>query len=103
MFDKNKNITNNLERYICLVVSHLGLAVMSLTAIVSMLELHESRATKFLPSILPTFATSMQGASMHAAEHNKVEERVRREKEENRHALVSYGTTMRSHPTSGPA
>jgi len=92
MFDKNKNIIQN---YAETFASNLGLVAMSLAATVSLLELQQAR--------MPRFADNMQPAlsSKHIQAEQRVEELIRREKEENRHALVSYGTTMRSHPTTG--
>ncbi len=94
MFDKNKNIIQN---YVESVAANLGLVAMSLAATVSLLELHEARMPRFVDSMQPVFAHS----SEHVQAEHRVEQMMRREKEENRHALVSYGTTMRSHPTAG--
>ena len=111
MFDKNKNNTNRLEQYAGTVAAHIGLAVMSMTAVVSLLELHEARMPRFTADMPLAQASAMSHKSParhenpagHGGGHSNMEERLRREKEEIRHALVSYGTTMRSHPTTGPA
>lgn len=95
MFDKNKNI---LKQYATVFASQLGLVVMSLAATVSLIELHEARMPRVGAAMQPAFAAA---APEHGAAQHRMEELIRREKEENRHALVSYGTTMRSHPTAG--
>ena len=99
-----KNLKQNESYSPTSIAGFIGMTVMTTAAVVSMLELHDVR--------MPRMATTMQPAYAHANEHtgsgdqsssHRMEERVRREKEETRHALVSYGVMMRSHPTAGHA
>lgn len=82
------------------IVSHLGLAVLSMAAVMTVTELH------------PAKPHQAAGQEKHDGSglvrklesfEQQTGESLRREKEEIRHASVSYGVTMRSHPTAGAA
>jgi hypothetical protein len=78
------------------VISKIGFAAMSAAAMLSLVEIEHLRTQKvevFQPAYA-TVSTAPDGL-------NKGDEMIRREKEESPHSIVSYGTTMRSHPTTG--
>jgi hypothetical protein len=96
MFAKNKNKTN-LHFEFEQIASSLGFAAMSIAAVLSLVELEHLRSQKYVTSLQPAYAT----ASENHGGFSRGEELMRREKEENAHSIVSYGTTMRTHATTG--
>jgi uncharacterized protein with PIN domain len=94
---KNKHKTVNLSETAERLASNIGMTAMSVAAVVSLFELTESRAQKLAPKAETGFNTIVENAE------SRVEELMRREKEDTAHALVSYGQTMRSHPVTGKA
>lgn len=97
--NKNKDIDTSYFDFDRLV-SQVGLAAMSLAAVVSLIEPDQFRHEKTLMVPQPAYATV--NVSSDPIDQNRADELIRREKEgESAHELVSYGTTMRSHPTAG--
>lgn len=94
MLYKNKNYHLTLTEK---TLSEIGFAVMSIAAIISLFEMHENRAQKLAPHVHASVITATRDIE------NRVEDLIRREKEETAHSIVSYGETMRSHPVSGKA
>jgi hypothetical protein len=99
MFTKNKNKTQYLTSRIEKFTEWLGFTAMSMAAVLSLVELHETRTQKLALIPQPAYAAT----SIYDSSFNRGEELMRREKEETSHTMVSYGVTMRSHPTSGNA
>jgi hypothetical protein len=99
MFVKNKNTKQYLTGRIEKFTEWFGFSAMSLAAVLSLVELHASRSQKVALVPQPAYVAS----STYDDPYNRGEELMRREKEETTHAMVSYGVTMRSHPTSGNA
>lgn len=94
MLAKNKNKTN--FSLLAQVAEWGGFAAMATAAALSVLELPPYRTEKTLAVLAPAYAVTAV-----SREVNRGEELIRREKEETAHTVVSYGETMRSHPTSG--
>lgn len=99
MLTKNKNQQPNIS-YIEKAAEWGGFAAMSAAAILSVLDLHASREQRPTVVLQPEYATTLN-SSEYVEFFNRGEELIRREKEETAHNMVSYGVTMRSHPTSG--
>jgi len=79
------------------LISQIGFTAMTFAAALSLFEMHESRTPKLASSAETGFQAIVENTE------NRVEELMRREKEDSAHAIVSYGQTMRSHPVSGKA
>lgn len=95
MLVQNKNTINQLSTLVR-AAEWCGFTAMSAAAVLSVLELHQVRAQKPLAMLAPAYAVATASNAV-----NRGEELIRREKEETAHTVVSYGETMRSHPTSG--
>lgn len=89
---KNKN---TIQKYFHTAAASFGLAMMWTSALVGLVELHSARAVKAENHMQPAFALITEEAGQYG------EHQMRREKGEHPHEMVSYGITMRSHPTSG--
>lgn len=70
---------------------------MFVAALLSLVELHQVKTAKEVAVLQPAYVMATDESNM----FNRGEELIRREKEETAHTVVSYGETMRSHPTSG--
>jgi hypothetical protein len=77
-------------------IEKIGYVAMSAAAVLSIVEVEHLRTQK-VEVFQPAYAT----VSAAPDELSKGDEPIRREKEESPHSVVSYGTTMRSHPTAG--
>ena len=97
MSTKNKHENSQLIETAERLISNIGMTAMSLAAVMSLFELTENRAQKLAPKAETGFSVMVETTE------NRVEELMRREKEDTAHALVSYGQTMRSHPVAGKA
>lgn len=103
-----KDITQDFTRAITInlavdkVISRVGITAMSLATIAVMAEAFEARAPKAVNTLQPAYAhaTEHAYANDHAGQ-GRGHEAMRREKDEIRHMSISYGTSMRSHPTAG--
>jgi hypothetical protein len=102
---KNKN--TQLEK-IETFVARIGLTAMSIAAVIGLVELHQARGLKAMPILQPAYAyvadpADHAGAGYFGQSYNQGagHEFMRREKDEVRHMSVSYGSSMRSHPTAG--
>ena len=70
---------------------------MSMAAVISLIEMYHARAIKHDATVKP-----LHGQVTHASEAIKsIGHSASERKEEIRHAAVSYGSSMRSHPTAG--
>lgn len=92
--NKNENHVNILEK----TAEWGGLTAMVVATILSILELHANK-TKEAVVLQPAYSYVTNAEN----ETNRVDEMMRREKEETAHSVVSYGQTMRSHPITGKA
>jgi hypothetical protein len=94
---QNKNAEiESFEENIQDLTSKLGYAAMSMAAVLTLVELHAGRGHKEAAVLQPAYATVVESPQFHGGED------LRREREkEGSHSSVSYGTTMRSHPTAG--
>ena len=95
--DKNTSIDfDTIADRAQVLSAHVGLAACSLAALAGLVEIHnEGRQPKYVEHTQPLFGN-----------HEQVEQQghhldMRKEKEEIKHATISYGATMRSHPISG--
>src|SRR4051794_20249818 len=94
---KNKKHQSHFDIDLDTISSHLGLVAMTAAAVLSLVELEHFRTLK-----VEAFQPAMATVNAAPIEDQKGDELIRRgEKEESPHSLVSYGTTMRSHATSG--
>lgn len=93
---KSSQLDTVLEETFDNVVEKVGFVAMSAAAMLSLIEIEHLRAQK-IEVFQPAYAT----VSSAPDELGKGEEPIRREKEESPHSVVSYGETMRTHPTAG--
>jgi hypothetical protein len=95
---KNKNDKHTTFDFEPLAAK-IGLTAMSVAALAGILEAHEGRISKLIMPMQPAYAQ----VSEPVEPVDRGEVLMHREKEEIRHATVSYGVTMRSHPVTGKA
>lgn len=92
---KNDKSTNlDFEK----IIAHVGLAACSLAALAGLIEINQEQRQ-------PKLVNQMQPAYSNANQYEQPGYRmdIRKEKEEIRHATVSYGVLMRTHPVTGKA
>lgn len=95
-----ENKQQNLETFregLQKVTEGLGFAAMSMAAVLSLVDLHDGRIRKETLALQPAYVV----AAPENETANRGDEFMRRERDESTHSTVSYGVTMRSHPTAG--
>lgn len=99
MVTKNKNTKNQDKTHkIEAFVARVGLTAMSVAAVTSLVHMYEARGHQAMTSLQPAYAHATEPVE---TSRGTGHEAMRREKDEIRHMSVSYGTSMRSHPTAG--
>lgn len=99
MVTKNKNTKNvDKSQKIESFIARVGLTAMSVATLTSLVHMYEARGHAAKPAHKSVYARAVEPAEPVTGGGR---EAVRRERDEIRHMSVSYGASMRSHPTAG--
>lgn len=99
MVTKNKNTkkqkqSQDRSQKVEAFIARVGLTAMSVATVTSLVHMYEARGHQASATVHPAYAHTTEILE-------KGHDAMRRERDEIRHLSVSYGTSMRSHPTAG--